>query len=440
MHPGSGGGREFWSNRRQRRVSVRVSSGSHVDDVPPAESSSVDRNASSRMGGVSERRGSIFRAFLGRFSRHSTTQAPTDSEKPRETRKGKGRDASPVQGLCCIPSSRGGRRESSGTTTTGLLGSKTDTGSSDATCSSKSAASSSEKSMDSRKEESDDLADALLAAAYGNGIPLLVPGSFPRDSSSFILVPGSFPGYSSSPSMGVIAARTQGISFHSSSDTLRALRRLYNAVKNFAADICDEGDITSTQGLCCIPSSQGKRRVSSEAKTVALLNSKISPKSRSSTRSNRYTSGSEKSVYYKKYVPFSARSAEFEAFVCDIPTDLLRGRYSSTTQSDSASLSEEVESGNERSDTLLEKHVRALESAVLSALESLELGRLHSAHLATRNYLVRALLPLLELAKTETEKSDSQPTKHMTAIENIITQIGDCLTVMQSSQKEHAAH
>ncbi|WP_196765959.1 hypothetical protein, partial [Anaplasma phagocytophilum] len=46
--------------------------------------------------------------------------------------------------------------------------------------------------------------------------------------------------------------------------------------------------------------------------------------------------------------------------------------------------------------------------------------------------------PLLELARTEIEKSDSQPTKRLIAVEDAITQLGDCLTIMQSSQKGRA--
>ncbi|KDB57284.1 hypothetical protein [Anaplasma phagocytophilum] len=500
MHPGSGDDRGFLNPRRQRHVSDRVSSGSYIsddvfeqNDVPHAESSSVNRNANSRIGGVSERVGYILRAFIGLlFRHHSAAQAPIDSEKPRETLKGKGRDAPSTQGLCCIPSSQGRRRESSKTATTGLLGSKTDTESSRTTRSksavsssgsrdtslaqelccipssqgrrressrttttgllgsktdtessrttrSKSAVSSSEKSVDYREEKSDDLSDALLAAAEcGDGIPPIVPGSAPCGSSSFIRVSGSFPGYSSAPSMGVIASRTQGISIHNSSDTLRALRRLHNTIKNFATDICDEGDITSTQGLCCIPSSQSKRQVSSETTKAELSDSKISPKSESSERSYSHVSNSG-SIYSNKYVPFSARPAEFEVFGrCDIPTELLRGRYSSTIESDSESLSGEVESGNEGPDTLSEQHVRTLESAVLSALESCRIRRLHRARPNTNGCLVKALRPLLELARTEIEKSDSQPTKRLIAVEDAITQLGDCLTIMQSSQKGRA--
>ncbi|ABD43977.1 hypothetical protein [Anaplasma phagocytophilum] len=425
MHPGSGDNRRL---NTQRHVSDRVSSGSYIsddvfeqNDVPTAESSSVNRNANSRRGGASERVGYILRAFRGLFSRHrSAAKTRTDSEKPRDARKGKGHDTSSTSGLCCIPSSQGKRRTSSGTTTTRPLGSKTDAESS-RTTRSKSAVSSRAKSVDHRKEESDDLDAAVLAAAEcGNGIPPIVPDSAPCGSSSFIRVRGSFPGYSSAPSMGVVAARIQGIPLHNSSDTLRALRRLHNTVKNLAADMCDESNVTSTRGLCCIPSSQSKRTVSSEA---------------------------------------------------------TRGRYSSAI--------EEVESGNEGPDTLYEQHVRALERAVYNALRSYRLRRLHRAdpdpgthnHLVqalwplldeqhvraleravynalrscrlrrlhradpdpgTHNHLVQALWPLLELARTEIEKSDSQPTKRLITVEDAITQLGDCLNIMQSSQKGRA--
>ncbi|KJV64942.1 hypothetical protein APHMUC_0499 [Anaplasma phagocytophilum str. ApMUC09] len=494
MHPGSGDNRRL---NTQRHVSDRVSSGSYIsddvfeqNDVPTAESSSVNRNANSRRGAVSERENYILRAFRGLFSRHrSAAQTPIDSEKPREVRKGKkGHDTSSSPGLCCIPSSQGRRRTSSGTTTTRLLRSKTDTESSGTTRSkstvsssesrdaylaqrlccipssqerrressrttttrllrsktdtessrttrSKSAVSSSTKSVDYRKEESDDLDDAVLAAAEcGNGIPPIVPDSAPCGSSSFILVPGSFPGYNSAPSMGVVAARIQGIPLHNSSDTLRALRRLHNTVKNLAttADMCDESDVTSTRGLCCIPSSQSKRKVSSETTKVELPDSKISPKNESSERIDSYVSdSSEKSVYSHKYLPFSERCTELEVFgACDIPTDFLRGRYSSTI--------EEVESGNEGPDTLSERRVRALERSVYNALSSCRLRRLHRADPVTHKHLVQALCPLLELARTEIEKSDSQPTKRLIAVEDAITQLGDCLTIMQSSQKGRA--
>ncbi|KDB56271.1 hypothetical protein O997_03795 [Anaplasma phagocytophilum str. MRK] len=489
MHPGSGDNRRL---NTQRHVSDRVSSGSYIsddvfeqNDVPTAESSSVNRNANSRRGGASERVGYILRAFRGLFSRHrSAAKTRTDSEKPRDARKGKGHDTSSTSGLCCIPSSQGKRRTSSGTTTTRPLGSKTDAESS-RTTRSKSAVSSRAKSLDHRKEESDDLDAAVLAAAEcGNGIPPIVPDSAPCGSSSFIRVRGSFPGYSSAPSMGVVAARIQGIPLHNSSDTLRALRRLHNTVKNLAADMCDESDVTSTRGLCCIPSSQSKHTVSSEATKVELPDSKISPKNESSERIYSYVSSSSenKSVYSHKYLPFSERSTEFEVFgECDIPTDFLRGRYSSAI--------EEVESGNEGPDTLYEQHVRALERAVYNALRSYRLRRLHRAdpdpgthnHLVqalvqalwtlldeqhvraleravynalrscrlrrlhradpdpgTNHHLVQALWPLLELARTEIEKSDSQPTKRLIAVEDAITQLGDCLNIMQSSQKGRA--
>ncbi|UQD54584.1 hypothetical protein [Anaplasma phagocytophilum] len=442
MHPGSGDGRRL---NTQRHVSDRVSSGSYIsddvfekNDVPLAESSSVNRNANSRRGDVFERGGYILRAFIGLFSRHhSAAQTRTYSEKPRDARKGKGHDTSSSPGLCCIPSSQGRRSTSSGTTTTRLLGSKTDTESS-RTARSKSAASSSQKSVDYRKEPPDDFDDAVLAAAEcGNGIPPIVPDYAPCGSSSFIRAPGSFPGYSSAPSMGVVAARTQGIPLHNSSDTLRALRRLHNTIKNLATDMCDESDVTSTRGLCCIPSSQSKRTVSSEATKVELPDSKISPKNESSERIYSYVSdSSEKSVYSHKYLPFSERSTESEVFgACDIPADFLRGRYSSTIESNSTSFSGEVESGNEGSDTLSGRHVRALEHEVLSALRSCRIRRLHRAVPDTHSHLVQALGPLLELARTEIEKSDSQPTKRMIDVEDVITQLGDCLTIMQSSQK-----
>lgn len=500
MHPGSGDNRRL---NTQRHVSGRVSSGSYISDdvfeqsdVLHVESSSVNRNANSRRGAVSERgsyiQSYVFRAFRRLFSRHrSAAQTPIDSEKPREARKGKkGHDTSSTPGLCCIPSSQGRRRTSSGTTTTRLLRSKTDTESSGTTRSkstvsssesrdaslaqrlccipssqerrressrttttrllgsktdtessrttrSKSAASSGQKSVDYRKEESDDLDDAVLAAAEcGNGIPPIVPDSAPCGSSSFILAPGSFPGYSSAPSMGVVAARIQGIPLHNSSDTLRALRVLHNTVKRLAAtasaDMCDESDVTSTRGLCCIPSSQGKRKVSSEATKVELPDSKISPKNESSERIYSYVSdSSEKSVYSHKHFPFYERSTELEVFgACDIPTDFLRGRYSSTI--------EEVESENEGPDTLSERRVRALERSVHNALSSCRLRRLHRADPVTHSHLVQALFPLLELARTEIEKSDSQPTQRLIAVEDAITQLGDCLTIMQSSQKGRA--
>ncbi|SCV63567.1 hypothetical protein ANAPH2_00674 [Anaplasma phagocytophilum] len=438
MHLGSGDNRRL---NTQRHVSGRVSSGSYISDdvfeqidVLNVESSSVNRNANSRRTDVYERGRYILRAFIGLFSRHrSAAQTPIDSEKPREARKGKkGYDASSSPGLCCIPSSQERRRESSRITTTRLLESKTDTESS-RTTRSKNAVSSSAKSVDYRKEESDDLDDAVLAAAEcGNGIPPIVPDSAPCGSSSFILAPSSFPGYSSAPSMGVVAARIQGIPLHNSSDTLRALRVLHNTVKNLAADMCDESDVTSTRGLCCIPSSQGKRTVNSEATKVELPDSKISPKNESSERTYSYVSGSsEKSVYSHKYLPFSEQSIELEVFgECDIPTDFLRGRYSSAI--------EEVKSGNEGPDTLYEQHVSALERAVCNALRSCRLRRLHRGNTVTRNHLVQALRPLLELARTEIEKSDSQPTQRLIEVENIITQLSDCLTIMQSSQKGRA--